>query len=115
MPTRGIDTLVVYKADPSTGAPFDGASYEQCTTCYRFRWAPNAEGGKGRWVPNGGDGWVARAQNACGDTEHTDYLGVYVRAHHDFITGLFGRTATLTDHTVMRLEPVPSENGCKAS
>src|SRR6188508_1905847 len=61
MPTSGIEMLVVYKADPSTGAPFDGASFEQCTTCYRFRWAPKARGGEGRWIPNGGNGWPARA------------------------------------------------------
>jgi hypothetical protein len=115
MPTRGIQYLVVYKANPNTGRPADGASFEQCNVCYRYKWAPKADGGAGAWIRNGGNGWPAKDQNACGDAAHTDYLGVYVRARHDFITGLFGRTATLTDHTVMRLEPVPSENGCRAS
>jgi hypothetical protein len=115
MPSRGIVSLVVYKADPRSGTPVDGAGFEQCSTCYRYKWAPNAGGGTGAWIPNGGNGWPARAQNACGDTAHTDYLGVYVRTRHDYITGLFGRSTKLTDHTVMRLEPVPSENGCRAS
>lgn len=34
-----------------------------------------------------------------------DYVGVYVRARHDFITGLFGPGMNLTDEIVMRIEP----------
>ena len=34
-----------------------------------------------------------------------DYLGVYIQATHPFITGLFGKTLTLTDTTITRLEP----------
>lgn len=34
-----------------------------------------------------------------------DYIGVYVRARHDFVTGLFGPGMDLTDEIVMRIEP----------
>jgi hypothetical protein len=34
-----------------------------------------------------------------------DYVGVYVRARHDFITGLFGPGMNLTDEIIMRIEP----------
>ncbi len=34
-----------------------------------------------------------------------DYVGVYVKARHDFITGLFGPGMDLTDMLVMRIEP----------
>jgi Flp pilus assembly pilin Flp len=36
-----------------------------------------------------------------------DYLGVWVRVHRDWVTGLFPPSAglTMTDHAVMRLEP----------
>jgi hypothetical protein len=34
-----------------------------------------------------------------------DYVGVYVMARHDFITGLFGRGMDMTDEIVMRIEP----------
>lgn len=34
-----------------------------------------------------------------------DYVGVYVRAQHNFITGLFGSGMTMTDEIVMRMEP----------
>src|SRR3954447_7439977 len=57
MPTRGIELLVLYKADPNTGGPVDGFGFEGCLTCYRYRWAPNAAGGTGAWVANGGNGW----------------------------------------------------------
>lgn len=34
-----------------------------------------------------------------------DYVGVYIRARHDFITGLFGDDIDLTDEIIMRIEP----------
>lgn len=34
-----------------------------------------------------------------------DYIGVYVRARHDYVTGLFGEDVDLTDEIVMRIEP----------
>lgn len=33
------------------------------------------------------------------------YLGVYVQFKHTYLTGIFGRTTTISDSTVMRLEP----------
>jgi hypothetical protein len=35
----------------------------------------------------------------------TDYIGVYIRTTHEFVTRLFGRTQTITDEVVMRIEP----------
>lgn len=34
-----------------------------------------------------------------------DYVGVWVQVNHDWVTGLFGRTLTFRDETVMRIEP----------
>jgi Flp pilus assembly protein TadG len=34
-----------------------------------------------------------------------DYVGVYVRSRHSYITGLFGDDIDLTDEIVMRIEP----------
>jgi hypothetical protein len=48
------------------------------------------------WCPSG------RATRASGPP---DYVGVYVRARHDHITGLFGPGMNLTDEIVMRIEP----------
>lgn len=48
------------------------------------------------WCPN------TREVRASGPP---DYIGVYVEARHDFITGLFGPGMDLTDVLVMRIEP----------
>jgi hypothetical protein len=34
-----------------------------------------------------------------------DYIGVWVEFRHDMLTGLFGGQRTITDQTVMRIEP----------
>jgi hypothetical protein len=34
-----------------------------------------------------------------------DYLGVWIRVRHDFVTDFFGGSLTITDNAVMRLEP----------
>ena len=34
-----------------------------------------------------------------------DYVGVWVKATHPFLTGLFGDEVTITDEVVMRIEP----------
>jgi hypothetical protein len=48
------------------------------------------------WCPN------EREVRASGPP---DYVGVYVKARHSFITGLFGSGMDLTDEIVMRIEP----------
>jgi hypothetical protein len=35
----------------------------------------------------------------------TDYLGVWLQATHPMLTGFFGKTLTMTDRGIMRLEP----------
>ena len=34
-----------------------------------------------------------------------DYVGVWIKVNHNWLTGLFGRNLVLTDSTVMRMEP----------
>jgi hypothetical protein len=34
-----------------------------------------------------------------------DYVGVWVRVRHAYVTGLFGSARTLTDELLMRIEP----------
>ena len=34
-----------------------------------------------------------------------DYVGIYMRVNHPYVTGLFGATITITDTTIMRIEP----------
>jgi hypothetical protein len=103
-----IQYLTVYKADPVTGNP-TGGTFEGCSSdCSRFTYSG------GNWVADpGAPGWLASSMKACGAATNTDYLGVYVRVRHDYFTGLFGSSRTLTDHTVLRLEPLPAAQGCQ--
>ena len=40
-----------------------------------------------------------------GQSATPDYLGVYIRAEHSYITGIMGKTLTITDASVNLLEP----------
>ncbi len=108
VPSTGIDTLTVFKADPVTGQPV-GGGYETCSSaCWRFEWdEPNRD-----WRPIPGPTWNATDQAACGDLDDTDYVGVYVSGHYDFATGLFGASRKLEDVSIMRLEPLPLSSSC---
>lgn len=105
-----VEYLSIYKADPVTGEPSDGSDFETCTECYRYSWDPTASAGVGNWAYEGGT-WPPLSQSACGDDGHTDYVGVYVRSRHTYLTGFFGNGLDLTAHTVMRLEPVSTSGG----
>jgi hypothetical protein len=63
-------------------------------------------------VQTGGT-WDPQSQSACGKESNTDFYGVYVRARYDFITGFFGDNITLTEHSIMRLEPLPLAETCE--
>lgn len=108
-----IQRLVIYKADPSTGDPTDATDPDDpwtCTAnCYRFTWNQSL----GTWVDTGATSWPGSSQAACGGVADTDYVGVWVQARHDYLTGLFGSSRTLRERTVMRLEPIPESVGCR--
>ncbi len=36
---------------------------------------------------------------------NSDYIGVWIEFEHRYVTGLFGRDITITDQTIMRIEP----------
>ena len=103
----------IYKADPTSGLPLGGnlSSPSGCptNTCGRWVWSGSA------WTLASATMWAATAQSAClapASSIYPDSLGVYVKVQHSLITRLFGSTFTLTDKSVMRLEPIPSSSGC---
>lgn len=98
--------LVVYRVEKNglnQPVNWSSAQITGCSTCYKFTWSG------GQWVPSGGSGWAAAAQQACGPVATTDYVGVWIKARHDMLTGMFGSARTITEKTVMRLEPVPGD------
>ena len=102
IPSGQWQELWVYKAR-SDGKP-DTGNFTSCGTCVRYHW----DGAN--WIKDQ-DTWPASgtgSQYACGGvTPGPDALGVYLKVRHDMLTGFFGSTKTLTDNTVVRLEPLP--------
>ena len=109
MPSDQIDRLTIYKADPATGGPASGTVTTCTVDCYRFDW----DAVNDLWIHDTGSAWPAANQAACGDRDSTDYIGVWVEGRYEFATGFFGADRTLTDKTVMRLEPLPLSSQCE--
>jgi hypothetical protein len=108
--TRAVpQELVIFKADPTTGQPWGGATYDTCTYCYVYSsWSAASKSFSN--VPDlGHTPWTAAQQKAdvCAGT--VDAIGVYVKAKSPFITGLFGSGKTYDHVTVMRLEPAGTD------
>lgn len=105
-----IQYVTIYRADPANdGRPVFGQDFETCMTdCWRYEYVPGI-GLQEQFGPT----WVADTQKACGDLVNHDWVGVYVRTTHSWVTGFFGSDRTLTDFTVMRLEPVPRDEKCR--
>jgi hypothetical protein len=105
IPSGQWQELWVYKAR-SDGKP-DTGNFTSCTTCVRYHW----DGAN--WIKDQ-DTWPASgtgSQFACGGVSPgPDALGVYLKVRHDMLTGFFGSTKTLTDNTVVRLEPLPASS-----
>lgn len=99
--------MAVYKVDSAStdGAPtggYPGANMAGgCTSnCVKFTWDAATKKmvyASGTWA----------TPDACGTT--VDSIGVFVQTKHKYITGFFGKTQTVNAHTVMRLEPLPTD------
>jgi Flp pilus assembly protein TadG len=96
----------VYRAD-SNGEPVNGAGFSSCNTdCYRYTWNTTT---KNFGTTFSGPGWTT--PDAClGSAGTLDSIGVYVRAIHRTVTGIFP-DRTIREHVTIRFEPLPS-NQC---
>jgi hypothetical protein len=108
LPKSRWQEVWVYQAqkptDAAPGLP-DSGDFTSCTKCVRFTW----DAATSSWSQAGT--WDDQTQDACAG--EADYIGVYVKAEHRYVTKLFGTSRTLQDHTVMRFEPIPSASVCK--
>jgi hypothetical protein len=93
--------LWMYRVDPSSpgGAPTGSPDFSTCTTsCIRWTWDGSHFAGRaGTWP----------SPTACGST--LDRVGIYVQVRHEPLTGFFGNGTTISEHTVMRIEPLPTD------
>ena len=101
--------MVIYKVDPasSDGAPTGGWPGSNATmsggctaNCFRYTWS----GSPKKMTYSSGD-WAT--PDACGLT--VDSIGVYVVIKHTYLTKILGDFTYVTGRTVMRLEPLPTD------
>jgi len=110
MPLSTVTEVWVYESNtwgyPTNGGDINPAqkveNFTSCTTnCIVF--TPS-----GSSLVQTGGSWSHTAVNACpGDAGMTS-VGVLVRGRHSFVTGMFGASMDLTDHAVLRFEPIPA-------
>jgi hypothetical protein len=98
-----VEKVWVYRADAS-GLP-DSGGFGACTACAKFR------GSGGSLVPDGGAGWAAADQHACSGSE--DQVGVYIEYRYPSRLGFLLAGSTVSETTVMRLEPFTGSGGCQ--
>lgn len=105
--------MVVYKVDPTStnGAPFGGFPSANdtmsggCTSnCFRYTWNTTTK----KMDSASGPGWTMTNADICVATS-TASVGVWVLVRHSYLTQLIGKYTYPTGRTIMRLEPVPSD------
>jgi Flp pilus assembly protein TadG len=106
LPDDAVEELWIYAAG-ANGRPVGRSDFADCTTCVKFRW----DGSTRAFLRIAGSTWDPATQNACAG--QSDAVGVRLQVRHDFVAGFGARTMRLTDHTVMRLEPIPVLQGCR--
>jgi Flp pilus assembly protein TadG len=113
LPASGPKELWIYKAQ-TDGTPAGTGNFTNCgaSTCWKFTWNSSSQ----TWTAVNGYTWDPLTQNACTINGGPDSVGIYITAEHTFVSGMFnfifpGGKKTLTDRTVMRLEPVASSSG----
>ncbi|MGA9146891.1 MAG: TadE/TadG family type IV pilus assembly protein [Candidatus Nanopelagicales bacterium] len=108
MPFSSVEEMWVYESNAG-GYPTNGGStsattgaFTSCTDrCVVFHYS-------GGSFTTTSDTWSHTLVNACpGDVDMTN-VGVFIKANHRFVSGIFGNTVDITDHAVLRFEPIPA-------
>lgn len=114
MNLNDVKELWVYKVDPANPAkdtPVGVGDFSGCTVCVKFRWDVGT-----KLFVSTYDGWSASNQNACSSSSNggpPDRIGVYIELRHKAFTGLVFDTITISEASIMSLEPMSSLAGCK--
>jgi len=94
-----IQEVWVYRTTGATGLP-DSGSFASCTVCVKFTWNAGTKS-----LAQSSGNWLNTAQNACAGDPLRDSLGVYVKYRHSSPLGFFFNNATVSESTVMWIEP----------
>jgi len=94
------DLLVwVYKTTSTTGQPPATCTNVSPNNCVPFTWNGT------QLATTASTNWAASSQNACAGDNNRDVLGVYVKYKHTSPLGFFFNNATVSESTVMWIEP----------
>ncbi|MBS1838955.1 MAG: pilus assembly protein [Actinobacteria bacterium] len=105
--------MVVYKVDgtrsdggPSGGFPASNDTMTGgCTSnCYRYTWNSATK----QMAPASSPGWTMTNGDIC-VAASTASVGVWVLVRHSYLTQLIGKYNYVAGKTIMRLEPLPSD------
>lgn len=99
-----LQEVWVYKATYATGLP-DSGSFASCSICVKYTW-------NGVALQQSSNNWAPASQNACPGDPNRDALGVYVKYKHTSL-GFFFNNATISESTVMWIEPLSISTICK--
>ena len=115
MPQDYVDYLLVYESNdkgyPGAAGNTTMPTMAQCGTspyvnCVAFKWAKAID----RFVYVGGT-WNSSTIYACppsaSNVNGPDAVGVFMHATHPYLSGLFGKTLSITEKTVLQFEPLP--------
>ncbi len=106
LPKDAISHILVYKATGAGGFS-DAPALSACTiNCVAYKWSPSQN--RFRWSQGS---WDSRQISGCADPKPPgnvplDAVGVQLVVVHDWLTGIFGDSMDLSDHTVMSFEPL---------
>lgn len=107
----GTGACNVYMHPDQAGGPFDMAQGEAANpaTFYYGCTGPGDAAASHMldcdWSPRNRNVQISPRGTAPAIALRPDYLGVYIKATHDYYTGLFGDTLTITDSGINLLEP----------
>lgn len=108
-----IKELWVYKADDN-GYPIGVGNFSNCVTCYKFSWNSSTR----KFEPILSTTWLSTDQYACpsdpsNPNAKPDSIGIYMKISHPAVVKLLFKSIDINEHTVMSLEPIPIQKGCK--
>ena len=108
-----IQELWVYKVSTTATSdkPLLRTDFGDCGNCVKFRWDVPT-----KTFISISDTWPANTQNACSARSvggPPDRIGVYIKLKHDAFTKFVFNTVTISEASVMTLEPMPVLTGCK--
>lgn len=108
MTPANIQEVWVYRATGTTNKPFGRTDFNNCSVCVKYTWNVGTQS-----LTQSSGNWLNTSQNACAGDSSRDSLGVYVKYRHSSALRFFFDNASISESTVMWLEPWFATATCK--